>query len=266
MTDTIPGATARRTRVGELDVAWFEAGTGTPLVLLHGGLATAAASWATAMPRLAERWRVIAPDSRGHGGTGNPADHLGYDQMADDVAGHIAALGLDRPVIVGYSDGGQIAIEFGLRHPALARALVLGGVITRPTERYLEGLKSWGFRAPGEVDYAQLEQSFGSFLGFIKTAHGGGDPDYWKRFLPQIARLWHTVPAYTDEQLAAIGIPTLVITGDRDQLAGLDEAKRLLEVLSDAELAVIPGFGHEAVDRPLFWDAVEDFLDRRAGS
>ncbi len=262
---TIAGAAANRIAFGDLDVAYFEAGEGEPLILLHGGLANAAVSWGHAMPRLAKGWRVLAPDSRGQGGTNNPADHLVYDQMADDVAAFIEALGLGHPVIVGYSDGAQIGIEFGLRHPGVARAIVLGGVITRPTAAYLQGIRSWGFAAPGEVDYQTLEAAFGDFFTFIKTAHGRGEPDYWQRLLPQISRLWHTVPAYSDAQLATISTPTLVVTGDRDHLAGLPEATRLLETLPDSELAVVPGAGHDAVDRPVFWDLVEEFLARRLG-
>lgn len=260
---TIEGATAKTITLGDLEVAYFEAGAGEPLILLHGGLATAAASWGQATPRLSRRWRVLAPDSRGHGGTSNPAGHLGYDQMADDLAAFIVALAIEKPVIVGYSDGAQTGIEFGLRHPGLALAIVLGGVVTRPTTAYVDGLKAWGYPAAGEVDYQRLEESFGAFLTFIKTAHGLGDPDYWRRMMPQISRLWHTLPAYTDAQLASIDAPTLVVTGDRDHLAGLDEARRLLDTLADSELAVIPGVGHEAVDRPIFWDLVEEFLSRR---
>jgi pimeloyl-ACP methyl ester carboxylesterase len=262
---SIAGATAKRIALGALEVAYFEAGSGDPLILLHGGLATAAVSWGHAMPRLARSWRVLAPDSRGQGGTNNPADHIGYDQMADDLAAFIAALGLKSPVIVGYSDGAQIGIEFGLRHPGIARAIVLGGVITRPTEVYIDGLKGWGYPAPGEVDYERLESAFGEFFTFIKTAHGRGDPDYWRTLMPQISRLWHTVPAYSDAQLASISAPTLIVTGDRDHLAGLGEATRLLQTLPNSELAVVPAAGHDAVDRPLYWDMVEEFLARRLG-
>ncbi len=259
----LPGATARRVQSGGLDIAYLEAGEGVPVALLHGGLATAEMSWGVSMPRLARRYRVLAPDSRGHGGTNNPEGRLGYDQMADDVATLIETLGLERPIVIGYSDGAQIGIEFGLRHPGKARALVLGGVVTGPTDVYIEGLVSWGFVAPGEVDHDRLAAAFGDFLTVIKTAHGRGDGTYWRRFLQHISQLWHSVPAYGDAQLASISLPVLVITGDRDHLAGLTEAQRLLAKLPDAELAVIPGAAHDAVERPVFWDLVEDFLARR---
>jgi len=262
----IAGATARQVTVGDLEIAYLEAGAGTPLILLHGGLATSAMSWTEPMPRLARHYRVFAPDTRGHGGSSNPSDHLGYDQMADDVDGFIHALGLERPIIVGYSDGGQIGIELGLRHPGKARALVLGGAISQPTEVYLAGLRDWGFVGLGVVDFDRLAAAFGSFFDAIKVAHGRGDPDYWRRFLPQIATLWHTVPAYSEAQLARISEPTLVITGDRDHMAGVPEAIRLQSHIPGAELAVVPGAEHDAVERPAFWDLVEDFAARRAGA
>ena len=134
--------------VDGMTVHYLEQGDGAPLILLHGGLATAGMSWTHAMPMLAGRYRVVAPDSRGHGGTDNPADHLGYDQMADDVARLIEAWGLERPVVVGYSDGAQVALEFGLRHPGVARALVLGGVVSEPHDPTWRDSTAGGSRRP----------------------------------------------------------------------------------------------------------------------
>jgi pimeloyl-ACP methyl ester carboxylesterase len=100
-------------------------GAGEPLVLIHGGLATSA-MWEPLLPGLVDRFRVITPDSRGHGRSTNPAGTLSYTQLAGDVAALIAALGLERPVVGGYSDGGQIALELGARHPGAAGALIVG--------------------------------------------------------------------------------------------------------------------------------------------
>jgi len=64
-------------------------------------------------------------------------------------------------------------------------------------------------------------------------------------------------------QLAAITDPTLVITGDRDELADLEQAARLYHAIPTAELAIVPGASHGAADRDIYWDLVLDFLDRR---
>lgn len=252
-------------RVGALEVHYLEQGSGQPLLLLHGGTATAE-SWGEALPRLAERYRVIAPDTRGHGKTSNPEQKLSYAQFADDTAGLIAALGLISPIIVGYSDGGQAALEFALRHPGKAAALVFGGTVARPTATYLEGLHEWGFPAPGEVDFERLRQVWGPYLDEVGRTHGHRyGPDYWRTFLAQISELWLTVPEYSEAQLGSIVTPSLVISGDRDHMGGPHECARFHRLLGAGELAIVPGAGHDAVNQPLFWALVQDFLDRHAG-
>ena len=246
---------------GGLRIHYLEAGKGSPLILLHGGLATAE-SLSGPIADLAKTYRVLAPDSRGHGRTSNPGGTLGYAQMADDVAAFIDALKLERPAIVGYSDGGQIALEFGLRHPGKARALGFGGTITGMGDEYLETLHGWGFRRAGEVDFAQLEKSFGDFFTSIKQVHGPADePDYWRGLLEAISTLWLSVPTYGPEVLATITDPALVITGDRDG-AAMAQAVPFFRAMPKGELAVILKAEHEAVLRPLFWDSVKDFLGR----
>jgi pimeloyl-ACP methyl ester carboxylesterase len=103
-----------------LTIYYEVCGEGEPLLLIHGGTATCS-SWASHLPAFTQHFRVFAPDSRGHGRTDNPAGELAYRPMADDVAALIEALGLQRPLVLGYSDGGQIALELGMRYPELAR-------------------------------------------------------------------------------------------------------------------------------------------------
>lgn len=255
----------RYAEVGDLRIFYLEQGSGTPVILLHGGLATAEMSWSEAMPRLAQRYRLLAPDARGHGRTGNPAQRLDYALMADDVAGFIEALGLTRPVLAGYSDGAQVALEFGLRHPGKARALVLGGVVAEMSRACREMLAAWGFPAAGEVDLPRLEQAFGDFFQAIKIQHAQvHGPHYWRRLLQQISTLWLTTPTYGAGTLRRIGEPTLVIAGDRDG-ASTEQMVDIFRALPRGELAVVPQAGHEAVNRAVYWDVVEDFLARHAG-
>ena len=87
-----------------------QSGSGEPLLLLHAGTLNLN-SWENHIPIFAQHYTVIAPDSRGHGRTKNPLDTMSYRMLADDMAAFIRALGLDRPLICGYSDGGQIGLE-----------------------------------------------------------------------------------------------------------------------------------------------------------
>jgi pimeloyl-ACP methyl ester carboxylesterase len=70
---------------------------------------------------------VFTPDSRGHGRTDNPSGEISYRVLADDIAALVRALDLHKPMIAGYSDGGQVALEIGLRYPDLPRCLIVGG-------------------------------------------------------------------------------------------------------------------------------------------
>jgi pimeloyl-ACP methyl ester carboxylesterase len=246
-------------RVNDIDVHYSELGSGPPVVLVHGGLATAEIMWnVDTLAPLVQRYRVIMPDSRGHGRTSNPSSTLSYSQMADDVAALCDVLGLERPAIVGYSDGAQIGLELGLRHPGVARAIVLGGVVAGMSPVYLEALAGMGFTTPGEVDLETMRAAFGDHYEMMTTPHAN-----FEAFVRQISRLWLTVPTYTDAQLASIRDACLVICGDRDRGA-LDDAIRLSRTLGTAELAVVPNSEHGAASKPLFWTNVLEFLGRHS--
>lgn len=93
------------------------------LLLLHGWMATAALNWSGSFRFLGERFRVVAPNLRGHGRAGTKSPPFSVEGCADDLAGLIGELGLQRPVVVGYSMGGAVAQVLARRHGAL-----LGGV------------------------------------------------------------------------------------------------------------------------------------------
>jgi pimeloyl-ACP methyl ester carboxylesterase len=137
--------------------------------------------------------------------------------------------------------------------------------MSRPTPKYLESLRAWGFTAPGAYDAAAVEASFGDDYATLADQHGGGDPTDRDRLLRQISMLWLTVPTYTEARLATIADPVLVIAGDRDELAVLDEQERLFRSIPGAELGIVPGSPHGAASRAVFWSLVEDFLARRLG-
>src|SRR3712207_2363694 len=143
-------------------------GEGEPLLLVHGGTATCR-SWASHLPAFTEHFRVFAPDSRGHGRTDNPAGELDYRVMADDAVALIEALGLQRPLVLGYSDGGQIALELCISYPGLSRALVLGGTQFRFSETYLELAGALlGIAEGEEVDPERLEQEQPEWVAYLR--------------------------------------------------------------------------------------------------
>jgi pimeloyl-ACP methyl ester carboxylesterase len=244
---------------------YYEAyGEGQPLLLIHGGTATCR-SWASHLPAFTEHFRVFAPDSRGHGRTDNPAGELEYRVMADDLAALIEALGLQRPLVLGYSDGGQIALELGMRYPGLSRALVLGGTQFRFSETYLEEAGALlGIAEGEEADPERLEREQPDFVDYLREAHRHVyGPGYWKTYVKQITSLWLTPLYYTSEDFAAVTDPVLLLVGDRDGVA-TEESVELFRLLPDAELAVAPASDHGFIEAKaaLFDALVLDFLTR----
>ena len=98
---------------------------GAPVVLLvHGLLASADLNWSLTVPELATRYRVVAPDLRGHG-DGMRTRRFDGAECADDLAAIVEAMGLEQVIVVGYSLGGLVAQVFARRHPDLVSGLVL---------------------------------------------------------------------------------------------------------------------------------------------
>jgi pimeloyl-ACP methyl ester carboxylesterase len=256
--------TGKYVEASGLRVYYETHGEGEPLLLIHGGTATSQ-SWASHLPAFAGHFRVFAPDSRGHGRTDNPAGELGYRLMADDVAALIDVLGLQRPLVLGYSDGGQIALELGMRYPGLAKALVLGGTQFSFSEAYLEAARALlGIAEGDEVDHEKLEREQPDFVNYLREAHGHVyGSEYWKSYTKQIASLWLTPMRYTSEDLAAIADPVLVLVGDRDGVS-TEESIELFRLLHNAELAVAPGSDHGFIEAKanLFDELALDFLVR----
>jgi pimeloyl-ACP methyl ester carboxylesterase len=132
LTTDAPSTQGHFAHANGIEIYYVEAGQGEPLVLLHGGVVTTNPIWAGApvayashMTELAHHFRVIAPDTRGCGRTPNASgETIIYRLLADDVVALIDALGLDRPALCGFSDGGITAMVVGIRHPDAARAIV----------------------------------------------------------------------------------------------------------------------------------------------
>jgi pimeloyl-ACP methyl ester carboxylesterase len=243
-----------------------ERGAGTPLVLIHGGLSSSA-TWAPLLPELVGGFRVITPDTRGHGRSTNPSGALSYAQIADDVAALTATLGLNRPVVGGYSDGGQVALELGARHPGVAGALIIAAAYPDFAEAGLrEVWKAFlGADDTGRPDLAQVDATLGAHGDVVKSRHPGGEQQ-WRAIVQQSAPMWLDYPGLTVDEVGEIKAPTLVLTGDRDELIPLDLIVSLYRTLPDAELAVCPNTDHFALLSPgraaLFAGLIRDFAGR----
>lgn len=180
---------------GGIDIAYWTAGSGPPLLLIHGYPQTHV-MWHRIAPALAERFTVVAPDLRGYGDSAKPAglaDHSNYSKrvIAKDLVDVMASLSHDRFMVAGHDRGARVAYHMALDHPgAVARIAVLDVVPTKKvydaTDRAL---------ATGYFHWFMLIQK-----APIPERLIGGAPDAW---LDMAFGNWTADPsAFTDEARA----------------------------------------------------------------
>jgi pimeloyl-ACP methyl ester carboxylesterase len=244
-----------------------EHGDGGALILIHGGLGSSS-QWRPVTAELDESFRVITPDSRGHGRSTNPAGELSYAGIADDIAALIAALGLERPMVGGWSDGGQVSLELGARHPGAAGALIVGAAYP---DFDAGGLRQahgslLGADEAGVPDPAHLDAQLGGSADEIKALHPGGAAQ-WRRLVHETAPMWLNYKGLGPDELRAIEVPVMVLAGDRDELIPLDLSVSLYRALPTAELAICPSLSHDGPTperAPVVASLIRDFARRHA--
>jgi pimeloyl-ACP methyl ester carboxylesterase len=237
------------------------------LVLLHGGTETAEACWGPSLEGFSSRYRVIAPDSRGHGATVNEGNRpLSYRLMAEDVAELCASLGVERAAFCGFSDGANIILELAMAMPELVGAGVLHGTVVDFTETYFTGLRGFfgvdDLSAPADPD--AMEAAHPGYVQHLRRWHRAQGSEHWRHVIAMVQPLFTGPLHYDDSDYARATTPLLVLTGDGDEFQTVEQQAALCRRLPDAELAVMPGVGHGfPADRSLHTHLVLDFLDRR---
>jgi pimeloyl-ACP methyl ester carboxylesterase len=249
--------------VNGLNMYYTDYGDGYPLILLHGALGTANIRWKKPIEVLSQHFRIIAPDNRGHGMTNNPTGEFSYELMCEDIVALVQALNLKKPLICGYSDGGQIALEIGIRYPDLGKALVIAGAVSELSDGVIDGMKVLGVEGSGVVNFEYLEKKYPTWVSLLRKIHSPG-PDYWKELLVSISKMWFDPLVYPEDALQRIKTPTLIMLGDRDEVLGspIDDNVKMFQSISQAELAIVPNTGHNWTE--LFTEFAKEFLLRHS--
>jgi pimeloyl-ACP methyl ester carboxylesterase len=125
----VPGVTHHYVEIDGVRLHYAEAGRGEPLVLLHG-FPQNWYMWRSLIPELARHYRVIAPDTRGAGWSDAPASGYRKDQLADEVAKLMDAVGAPRARVMGHDWGGWIGFQLALRHPEKVQQYVALSIAT----------------------------------------------------------------------------------------------------------------------------------------
>jgi len=213
-------------------------GNGPTLLLLHGGGDSGEHSFERQLDFLSERHRIVAPDQVGQGRTPDVPGALSYTGMMEDTVALLHKLKLRQVDVVGFSDGGILALMLAIRHPDLVRRLIISGVNIAPdglNPDSLEDLRANQIPKPTTID-------------------------------EKLAQLWLTSPTYEQLNLGLlekIQQPVLVISGDRDAIT-LEHTLKIFHALANAELCVLPGTDHMTFSSRSGWlnPIIGEFLDR----
>jgi pimeloyl-ACP methyl ester carboxylesterase len=241
--------------VNGLQLYYEEHGSGHPLVLLHGGLHTIDLSFGALIPLLAGSHRVIAVELQGHGHTADIDREPSYPNLADDVAALLDHLGVERADVIGFSLGGLVAIELGLRHPARVGRLVLAAAHYRP-EGYHDLSDPASVRMPTPEEFGEMEQEY---------RRVAPDPEHWEAFTERLNGVVHGAPGWSADDMRRIAAPVLLLIGDTD-FVRVEHAAEMLELIPGAQLAVLPKTRHTELmlRTEVLVPLVEGFLSRGA--
>ena len=265
--DYTSSGTGHYIQVNGMNMYYEDHGKGYPVILLHGGLSTGRTSWSKHIPILSPHFRLIVPDGRGRGKTDNPLQKFSYRLFAEDTIALCKALSLKKPIICGWSDGGQTALEIGIHYPDFARAIIVGGSVTAITDHYLKVIKKMGLKGAGDVDIDKLKENRPEYVDRLTKLHSSVyGSDYWKTLLQQISHMWFDQSGLPGDYVQKIAIPCLLIIGDRDAAISIEEYDKMYRIIPHAELCVLPNTTHSALhnENPeLFSKTVIDFIKRQ---
>jgi pimeloyl-ACP methyl ester carboxylesterase len=250
--------------VGPLRIAYDRAGSGPPVVLVHGFVGDGRSTWAAQLAALADEFAVVAWDAPGAGGSSAPPDGFGIEDYADALAGFLRALGIRRGHLVGLSFGGALVLATFHRHPGLAATLSLVG-----------GYAGWSGSLGVEAARQRLERSLelsalppdafadamvpSMFASSARTPAMQRFVDSVRAFDPAGFRAMARA-SFVDQThvLAGVDVPTLLLYADHDVRAPLAVGEALHAAISTSELVVLEGPGHASpVEAP---DAVTGAL------
>ncbi len=207
-------------------------GSGSPLVLIHGGGSDIHVTFGRVLQQLAKHHRVIGIDLQAHGRTADRGVPTSFEQDADDVASLLQHLGIAKADIFGFSNGGTTTLQLAIRHPQLVNKLVLASALYNRT-----GVQPgfWEFMKTASLSNMPLplQQAFLAInpdSNALQTMH---DRDAVRM------QNFKDIP---DELIGKIQATALVVVGDKDVIR-IEHALELSRLLPGARLLVLPS-GH----------------------
>lgn len=223
-------------------------GSGSPIILLHGGLGNSG-NWGYQVPALVRSgYRVVLIDSRGHGRSTRDERPYTYELMASDVRAVMDRLMIEKAALVGWSDGACTALILASQDPVRVAGVFFFACNMDPS-----GVKEFIFTpvigrclSRHKRDYTRLSAT----------------PDQFEGFSEAVGLMQRTQPDYSTHDLAAISVPVAIVHSEHDEFIQREHAEYLARSIPNAQFVFLPGVSHFApLQRPeQFNSAILAFL------
>ena len=205
--------------------------TAAPLLLLHGGGSTIETNWDQLIPEFETSRQLLAVELQGHGRTASGDTESSFSGSAEHVAALLDELSIGPVDVLGFSNGGQVAMQLAARRPELVRRLIVASAPYRRdgmVDGFWSGLEAATFESMPQV-YVDADIAV------------SGDPQHARRMFELDHALMLGFTDWPDDLPASIIARTLIVVGDEDVVT-VDHAVRLRSVIPEACLLVVPGF------------------------
>src|SRR5689334_10817088 len=217
---------------------WYTAyGSGSPVVLLHGGLGHAG-NWGYQVPALVSSgFQTVLIDSRGHGHSTRDERPYSYELMASDVLAVMDRLNIQKAALVGWSDGACTALVLASKNPGRAAGVFFFACNMDPS-----GTK--------EIEFGPTLQR--CFSRHVKDyAQLSPTPDKFEEFSEAVGLMQRTQPNYSVADLAQIRVPVAIVHSEHDEFIKREHAEYLAKSIPNAEFVYLAGVSHFApLQRP----------------
>ncbi len=222
---------------------WYGAyGSGSPVVLLHGGLGHSG-NWGYQVAALvANGYRAILVDSRGHGRSSRDERPFSYELMAGDVLAVMNALRLEQAALVGWSDGACTALILAAQFPSRVAGVCFFACNMDPS-----GVKKFQITAALNRCFARHRKDYADL---------SVTPEHFDRFVEDVSLMQRTQPNYSAQDLANISVPVLIVQSEHDEFIKREHAEYLAKTIPTAELIILSDVTHFApLQRPELFNA-----------
>jgi pimeloyl-ACP methyl ester carboxylesterase len=249
--------TSNFARNGDVLTAYHDEGQGDALLLLHG-FTGSKLDFHDQLQWFTDRYRVLAPDNRGHGESSNlgRADAYSLDILVDDLAGYLDTLDVQQCHLLGHSMGGMVAMRFALRHADRLKSLILMDTAAEPLTIFPKALREQlaeEVRANGCASRIKMMRDMPMSDAQARGRDFLGEAEHWRRIELKLSQMdpeaWVALGNDMSNQkgvlsdLESLSVPTTIIVGEHD-VPFIEPSARMANMIPNARLVTIPDAAH----------------------